>query len=237
MKRPLMILMILITAVFAVQAQMAKDDRRTISVTGEAFAFFAPDRASISIGVETDGRTVLDAKSANDRQLQALIKAIKGAGVADKDIRTSGLNIQPVYDYKSDDRRLIKYTMRNQVVITVQDLSKLERILNDGLASGANVLNGVQFYIEDVNTVSDSLRLEAAEDARTKADAVARTLGATVLRPLSIQVSSGGGYPQPMYKGMQDEMQRMSVASSSTTEVSAGEIRIDATVHVIFEIE
>jgi len=237
MKRPLMILMILITAVSAVQAQTAKDDRRTISVTGEAFAYFTPDRASISIGVETDGRTVLDAKSANDRQLQALIKAIKGAGVVDKDIRTSGLNIQPVYDYKSDDRRLIKYTMRNQVVITVQDLSKLERILNDALASGANVLNGVQFYIEDVNTVSDSLRLEAATDARTKADAVARTLGATVLRPISIQVSSGGGYPQPMYKGMQDEMQRMSAASSSTTEVSAGEIRIEATVHVIFEIE
>ena len=236
MTRPLMILAVLTMAVLTMSAQNDRDDRRTISVTGEAKAYFEPDRALVSIGVETDGKTVMAAKEDNDERTSQLIAAIKKVGIPASDIQTSQLNIVPVYDYKSDDRRLIKYTMRNMVRITVRDIKKVEEVINAGLTNGGNLLNGLSFYIEDAESVRDSLRVEAAEDARQKAQRVAGALGVTVGKPVSINVSSRGGN-QPMMMDANRFNARVMAESASTTEVSTGQIVVKANVSIVFELE
>ena len=177
MRNTLLIVALLAIATTFVSAQSDSDDRRSISVTGESKAYFEPDRALVSIGVETDGKTVSAAKQANDKRVKTLIAAIKSVGIKSADIQTSNLNIQPVYDYKSDDRRLIKYTMRNQVKVLIRDLADVEEVINKGLTEGGNILNGLSFFIENAEKVRDSLRVEAAKDARQKAKRVADALG------------------------------------------------------------
>jgi uncharacterized protein len=224
----------MIVAIHAVQAQNARDDRRMMSVTGEAFTYVVPDRATISIGVASDGKTVAEAKQRNDVQLSALLKAVRSAGVDDRDIQTSTLSVQPIYDYKDDNRRLIKYTMSNIVTIRIRDLSKIETVLNKALTEGGNVLNGISFYAENADAVRDSLQVEAIKDARSRAERLARALGVTVLKPITVNISSPGVYPSLMksyraYDSIQME--------GSSTEVSAGDTRIEAQVSITFEIE
>ena len=236
MRRPLMILAVFAMATLTMSAQSDRDDRRTISVTGEAKAYFEPDRALVSIGVETDGKTVMDAKRVNDERTSQLVAAIKKLGIAAMDIQTSQLQIAPVYDYKSDDRRLIKYTMRNMVRITVRDIEKVEEVVNAGLSEGGNLLNGLSFYIEGAEQVRDSLRVLAAEDARQKAQRVASALNVAVGKPVSIHVSSQGG-DHTMMMDANRYNARVMAESASTTEVSSGQIVVKADVSVVFELE
>lgn len=219
-------------------AQRAHDDRRTISVTGEAKAYFAPNRALITIGVETEGKDPIDVKRENDERVQRLMTAIKDAGVKRKDVQTSNLNIQPVYEYKSGKRNFIKYTMRNTVTVTVRDLDNVSNIINYSIAKGGNVLNGLQFFVANAEKIRDSLRVEAVKVAKAKAVNIATAVDMQVTKPISIDANSGGGSPRPMM--MRQNMVNSSMAedaSMSDTEVSGGQMVIKAYVSVIFEME
>lgn len=239
MKRPLMILAVLVMATLTIPAQSDRDDRRTISVTGEAKAFVEPDRAQVVIGVETDGKTVSDAKKKNDERVSELMKALEDIGIKDADIQTSNLNIHPIYDYKSDDRRLIKYTMRNEVRITVKDLDNVEPVVNRGLSNAGNLLSELTFYREDSDKIEDSLRIEAAKDAKLKAAALAEALGVSVGKPVSISASSFSRTPQMAYKSHMDGIAEISRGAQmpSSTEIEHGQIRITASVYITFELE
>ena len=219
------------------QAQSSREDRRTISVTGTASTYVKPDRATVTIGVESDGKSLTDAKEENDERISDLLDAVRSVGIPEEDIQTSNLSVNPIYDHKSDDRRLIKYVMRNQVTITIKDLDMVEEVINKGLGAG-NLFRGLHFYVEDPESVRDSLRVEATMDAKAKADKVAGALGVTVGKPVSIQVSShGGNTPQFVVRGSRASEAMLSSDSSSYTEVSSGSIKVEANVSIVFEIE
>jgi len=239
MRSPLMFLAVLVVAASTMLAQNAKDDRRTISVTGEATRYVEPDRAQVVIGVETDGKTVADAKTKNDERIAELMKALKDIGISDSDIQTSNLSIQPIYDYKSDDRRLIKYTMQNQVRITVKDLNNVEPVVNRGLSNAGNLLSELSFYREHADEIEDSLRIEAAKDAQRKAAALATALGVAVGKPVTVNTYSASSNPHAAYKGQMNRAYGVmaDAESVSSTEVQQGQIRIVASVSVTFELE
>ena len=235
MKQLALVIALILLVHTGVDAQSASDDRRTISVEGEASTYVEPDRAVLIIGVETDGKTVADAKSKNDSRIATLMDAVRAVGIEKTDIQTSNLNIQPVYDYKSDDRRLIKYVMRNQIRITIKNLDKVEDVINKGLSEGGNVFNGLQFYVEDPESIRDSLRVEATMNAKARASKVAGALGVSVGKPVTINVRSQGGATF-VVRGSRASESMMS-ADASSTEVSSGNIKIQASVSIMFEIE
>ncbi len=228
----ILVLLTLITAIGITSAQV--DLRRTVSVEGEAEVFLTPDRASVSIGVETEGKDVVTIKKDNDRRVRAIFDALKKIGIDQKDIMTSDLQIQPQYNWKQDGRReLIKYQMRNVVNITVRDLAKLEDVINASVAEGSNLLDNVSFSVADSKSVRDSLRINAAKNAKAKAEALAGAVGARVSKVLTI--SEHGGYqpPTPMYKAMRS----MTAEADMGTPVSAGQLSMRITVNATFEIE
>jgi uncharacterized protein YggE len=210
------------------------DTRRMITVEGEAEAFLTPDRASVMIGVETDGKDVAAIKKDNDRRVRGIFDALVKLGIDRKDIMTSDLSIQPVYNWKQDGRReLVKYQMRNVVTITVRDLAKLEDVINVGVAEGSNLLDNVSFSVSNAKAVRDSLRTAAAKDAKAKADALAGALGARATKPLSVNEHGGYNQPVPMYKAMRS----MSAEADGGTPVSAGQMSMRVTLSVTFEME
>lgn len=229
---------VLVLASAAMSAQQAVDNRRTISVSGEAKAYFEPNRALISVGVETEGKNTIDIKKENDERVQRLMKAFTKAGVKRTDIQTSNLDIQPVYEYNSGKRNFVKYTMRNTVTVTVRELDNVSNVINYAIAEGGNVLNGLQFFVANAEMIRDSLRVEAVKVAKKKAVEIAAAVDMTVTKPISIEASSGGGSPYPVM--MRQNMVNSMVAedaSMSETEVSGGQIVIKANVSVIFEME
>lgn len=228
-------ILVLLTFVAAISLTSAQvDTRRTVSVEGEAEIFLTPDRATVSIGVETEGKDVVTIKKDNDRRVRAIFDAIKKVGIDQRDIMTSDLQIQPQYNWKQDGRReLIKYQMRNVVTITVRDLAKLEDVINASVAEGSNLLDNVSFSVADSKSVRDNLRINAAKNAKAKAEALAGAVGARVGKVLNL--SEHGGYqpPTPMYKGVRS----MAAEADMGTPVSAGQLSMRITVNAIFEIE
>ncbi len=209
------------------------DPRRLVLVSGEAEAVVTPDRASVSIGVETDGLDVTKLKAANDQRVRAIIDGVKKLGIADKDVQTSQLTIEPVYNYKDGRQELLRYRMRNVVTITVRDLSNVDDVVNLGVAGGSNLLHGVFFSSSKETAIRDSLRVEATRNARSRAEAMATAAGARLGKVVKLE--DNVGY-QPAYLRKSYAIAELA-ASDAGTPVEAGELTIRATVNATFEME
>lgn len=211
--------------------QAQDDDRRTITMTGSAEARIDPDQVIVRVGVVTEGRTVQAAKELNDTRSRAVLTLLANNGVPARDIQTSNLSIEPVYDYSSKSRKLLHYQMANTVTVTVRKLTSLEKILDDVLTDGANVLDNIQFVVSNQRAISDSLRIEATRNAKTKAAAVAEALGMRLGKPIVVSTEQSESF-QPMVR-----YTLSSRASDSSTPISAGQETITSTISITFELE
>ena len=137
-------------AVFVIAAaaltpvQAAEKIDKLITVTGEATVAAAPDAASIRVGVSSQGKTARAASDANAKDMTVVIAAIKESGVADRDIQTTSLSLQPQYDpNKTGAARLIGFQANNQITVKIRDIAQLPNILDRAISAGANLQPGL----------------------------------------------------------------------------------------------
>lgn len=202
-----------------------------LSAYGETRA--EPDMATINLGVMTEGRTAAEAMAANARQMTAVVASLKKAGIAEKDIQTSGLNLSPQYRYEQNQAPILTgYQASNQVTIRVLDLKKLGAAVDATVAAGANQINGIAFGLLDPTAAENAAREAAVKALAAKADLYARATGHRVSRLVSL--SEGGGYtprpPMPMV-----EMASARFAKDSTP-VQAGELTVRIDVTGLYEV-
>src|SRR4249919_4149782 len=100
-----------------------------VTVTGEATVAVAPDTAMIRIGVTSQDKTAREAGEVNAKQMTAVLAAIKDAGIAERDIQTSRLSLQPQYDPNKGGTRLTGFQANNQVTIRIRDIDSLPTVL------------------------------------------------------------------------------------------------------------
>lgn len=234
MLRLIAVLIITIVTNNLLVSQEQKESRH-ISMDGEASMMVAPDMASISIGVETEGTNIADIKRDNDQRVSAIYDAVRGLGIASKDIQTSELSIQPIYDYSSKRRKFLRYEMRNLVSITVRKLDIIEKVINASVREGSNVLEGVQFIVSNRDVLVDSLQIEAAKNARKRASDIAGAVGAKLGKALKIAASRDNA-PEPVY-GRKTYAMMADGGADASTPVSGGEMKLRSSVSIMFELE
>ena len=212
----------------------------TIQVSAEARVDRAPDIAFVTAGVTEERATAKEAMAAQSAAMNGVFEALRAAGVADRDMQTSGLSLQPRYDYietadrqgvKRGEQKLAGYVASNQVTVRVRDLARLGDTLDSLVSSGGNTLSGVNFAIDDDKEVRNEARSKAMKDAIAKAELYASASGLRVARIVTI--SEGYEHtPQPM------PMARMQMASDmmESTPVAGGEVGVTANVSVLFEL-
>lgn len=210
----------------------ASSDGTLLSVSARAEASRVPDVASLSTGVVTQAADAKAALRANAEQMNKVMAAIKAAGIADKDIQTSGINVNPQYKY-ADNRAptITGYQASNTVSVKVREIDKLGKVLDALVASGANQVNGPSFEIDKPEAVYDEARRAALEQAQARAEMYAKALGMRVRRIVSI--SEGGGFqpPRPMM------MAKAAMADNfESSPVSPGETTLTANLDVVFEL-
>ena len=146
-----------------------------MTATGEATVAVAPDAAVIRIGVSSQDKTAREASDANAKQMSAVLAAIKDTGIAERDIQTSRLSLQPQYDTnKSGTARLTGFQATNQVTIRIRDIDKLATVLDRAIAAGANEMSGIEFVVTEQSKMLDQARDDAIADARRKAELYAK---------------------------------------------------------------
>ena len=217
----------------AVPGYAIPTDGTLLSVSAQADATRVPDVATISAGVVTQAADANAAMRANADQMAKVMAAIKAAGIAERDIQTSGINLNPQYRYAENQPPAITgYQASNTVNLKVRDIGDLGGVLDALVASGANQVNGPSFEIDKPEAVYDEARVAALEKAKARAETYAKAMGLRVRRVVSI--SEGGGFQPPM------PMMRMQAMDASAgraeTSVSPGETKLSVNLDVVFEL-
>lgn len=208
-------------------------DGTLLSVSASADAKRVPDVASISAGVVTQAADANAAMRANAVQMDKVMAAIRAAGIAERDIQTSGINLNPQYKYTDNVPPTITgYQASNTVSITVRDLSRLGKVLDTLVQQGANQINGPSFEVDKPDEAYDEARIGALKKAQARAQTYADSLGLKVRRIVSIS-EGGAGFPRPM------PMVRMMSADAGMakeTSVAPGETTLSVSIDVVFEL-
>ena len=209
-----------------------------LTVNAEGKTARVPDLAVFNAGVTSQGKTAGEALSANTADMNRVIAALKRAGIADRDVQTSQISLNPVYGQPvagpngtvSQEARIIGYQATNTVMIRSRDIKNFGTVLDALVAAGANQVSGPSFQLADASAANDEARVSAIKAGRARADLYARAAGLRVVRIVSISESGGYGRPQPMYTSA------MKGESSDATSISAGEIEAAVTVTMQFEL-
>ena len=219
-------------ALLAVPAQAQVTAPAMIAVSGEAMMSAAPDLAQIDGGVTSEAKTAREASEANNAAMGKVLAALKGAGIDEKDYRTSRLSLQP----ESAPNRnggstptIVGYRASNRVTVRLRDVTRLANLIDAMVAAGANDIGGISFKVSNASKLLVDAREQAIADARRKAEIYARAAGVTLGAPLSIS-EEGNAAPMP-YRRLAAGM------AVAATPVAAGEETLQVTVSVAWAIK
>lgn len=152
-------------------------ERDTITISGQGKVTGIPDIATIEVGLMTEKTSVASAQKENSEKMNRLIANLKQLGVEDKDIQTSYYNIYPQYDWPNGKQVLRGYQVHQGVRIKIRNLSKIGDILAAAGEGGANQVSGLSFNIDDPEKLRQEARIKALENAKEKAEALAKAAG------------------------------------------------------------
>ncbi len=221
---------------FAPRAALAAGEtppEHTISVTGTGRVIISPDVADLRLGVSVTKPTVKAAQAAAAASMTKVMAALKKLGIADADLQTSGLSLQPVYQYNNNANppKLTGYTLSNGVSVTIRDLAKLGDAIDDGLAAGATTLDGVTFRVDDPAKAQQQARVQAMTQAKAIADTLSSSAGVSIKGVASISETSGP-MPYPVYY----EAGRAAAIADGSTPIQVGTNEVTVTVSVVYLI-
>jgi len=205
-------------------------DATLLDVVAEGRSTRVPDLATIRSGVVTQGATAQAALSENAQRMDRVIAALKRAGVADRDIQTATIQLNPQYRYGENVPPTITgYQATNSVSVRFRDVAKSGAILDALVREGANQIDGPNLAVEAMDAAMDEARTDAIRRARARAELYAKAAGLRVERILVIAEGSAPMPPQPMpVMAMRAEM------AAKDSQVLPGEQEINAIVTVRF---
>jgi uncharacterized protein YggE len=215
-----------------------------INVTGSAEVKVAPDEIYISAGVETRDKVLEEAKRQNDQRMVNVLAFLKASGVAEKDVQTDFIGIDPSYESDYSRTKPVVYIVRKSLQIKLTTITNYEAILTGLLNNGVNTLHGVDFRTSKLRAYRDQARNLAVKAAQEKADALAEASGVKRGKVSSITANEWGGSWYGNYWGargggqFQNAAQNMGSSADGAGEtLSLGQISVSATVNVTFVIE
>ena len=201
-----------------------------LQANGSGEVMVVPDIAIVTIGVTTQAADASAALAANSADLDKAIAAIRAAGIAEKDIATSGFSIDPVYrqDDTPSDRppEIVGYRVDNQVRVTVRDVAQAGGLLDKVVAAGANRVSGIAFDISDRKAAADKAVTAAIADARARAELMADAAGLRLVRILSLNADENGGHAPVAFD----------MARAKAVPVMPGQRSVSASAQIVWEV-
>jgi len=217
------------------------ETKNTISVsdTGEIYA--TPDLALTTFSVVNEAKTVSEAMAENTEKMNAVIDFVKDQGVEGKDLKTTGFNIYPRYEwqkqvglppYPPEGRRvLVGYEVRQSLEVKIRDMGKIGNIIEGATAAGANQVGNLQFTIDKEDELKAEARKQAIDKAKAKAKELASQLEVNLVRITNFTESSV--VPIPRYYGLEEIGLG---GAAEAPQIETGENKITVTVTITYEI-
>jgi uncharacterized protein YggE len=216
-----------------------------ISVSGKGEVLAVPDTGEFSFSVVETGKTVGDAQNTASKKINAIIDALKALGIDKNDIKTSGYNAYPKYEYSQasicangfcppSKQVLTGYEVNQTIDVKVRKTADAGTVLTKVGDLGATNISGLNFVIDDMDKVNAEAQAKAIADAKNKADILAKSLGVHVKRVVNFYESG----QTPIYYGMAAEGKAMDLAApTAVPQIPTGENKIVSNVTITYEIE
>jgi uncharacterized protein YggE len=215
----------------------------TISVSGKGEAVSIPDIATFSFSVNENAKTVKEAQDKATARINTTLDAVKKNGVAEKDIKTLSYSINPRYEYNQivcvtypcpqGKQTLTGYDVEQTVQVKIRDLTKAGELFDIIGATGIKTVNGLQFSIDDIDSVKAIARADAITKAQAKAESIAKALGVRLFRVTSYYDNSDDVY-YPRESAMGGDV--MNMKAQMAPQIPTGEQKVTANVTINYEI-
>ncbi len=193
------------------------------SGTGEAQ--LSPDRATISLGVQSRAPTVGQATSDNARRQRAIIDTLRALGLGSDQIATINYSVSPEMQYPPNQPpRVTGYVVTNRVRASLRRIDDVGRTIDAALAKGANEISGIEFSSSRADSARRSAIADAVAHARADAEAMARAAGGTLGQLL--EIASGVEPIRPF----EATMARAKMTAAAPTPIEPGQLTVSATV-------
>ncbi|MEN9557966.1 MAG: hypothetical protein RL141_335 [Candidatus Parcubacteria bacterium] len=216
---------------------VAVRDRDTIAVQGTGKVTASPDLALVNLGVQTEADTVRAGQDENTKKMNAIVAMLKASDIKADDITTGQYSISPRYNWDSGKQELVGYTVDQSVSVKIRDLDAVGETLAKAGDLGANQVGGIQFTIDEPESLEDEARSKAITDATEKAKVLADQLGLQIRKAVSFSESTGGyPAPYPMLAERAYDAMNMGGAAPVAPDIQAGSQDVISNVSVIFEV-
>lgn len=218
-------------------AQAAPIDGTVLEVSATGRVTRTPDQAVIRAGVVTQAPTAAAATQENASRMAQVITSLKSAGIAQRDLSTSNVSLQPQYRYADNQPPVVTgYQASNSVSVKFRDIARSGAVLDALVKAGANQIDGPSLSLSQPDAALDAARTDAVARAKARAALYAQAAGLRVDRILSINEAgeNDGGQPQPpvMFRA-----RAMAADSAPATQVLPGETEVSATINVRFVLK
>jgi uncharacterized protein len=213
-------------------ASDAAGPMKGITVEGVGRITVSPDLATINAGVQADGATAAAAQSKASAAMARIIAAEKALGIADRDLATQWVSLQPQYQYGqsgSTPPKVIGYQASQTLSIKVRNVEKAGGAIDAAVGAGANQVGGISFSVLDATSASAQARTAAVADAKARAQALATAAGVTLGSAVAISEVSA---PSPTPIPYADTSKALGV--SAATPVQPGTTDVEVVVEVTF---
>lgn len=230
------------------------NSQTTITVSGDGDAYAMPDIATVSFSITQESKDSIAARKVVDEKMKKIQDYLLGAGIAEKDIKTTGYNLYPKYDYVrqpcilekvgatgisypcyNDGKQvLIGYEVTQSITLKIRKLDDAGKILGGLTDNGATNVSGLAFMVENEDGVQSTAREAAIAKAKTKANQLAKELGVTLVRIVSF--NEGGNYPIYYQSEYMKTMSADSGVASGAPTIPAGENKYTSNVTIVYEI-
>jgi uncharacterized protein len=223
----------------AAQAHDEVADKPAITVTGHGLMSLAPDTVYVTLGMETTGRTVGDAERQNRLVMNKVIERLRTLQIESERIQTAAFTVSP--QFKPPSKRseapvgppeIIGYVVSNMLTVEVRSLDKVPTVIEESMGVGANHFQGLHWGLRDEQQAKLAALKQAAAKAREKAGALSETLKVKLIRLLSASEESHVVRPMPKVARSMMAMD----GGGDQTPVLAGEMKVEATVTLVYEI-
>lgn len=210
----------------ALSQEAARPQVPQIVVSASSEVKVAPDRATISVGVQSRAVTAAAASAQNSQKQRAVIEAIKARGVPAEQISTSGFNVIPETRYDREGQqapRTTSYLVMNTVTVELKRVDQVGPVIDASLAAGANQINSLAFGVQNADSARRAALALAVAKARADAEVIARAAGGSLGSLIEV-MTMDTGMPRPMY--MRTEVAVM--AADKSVPVEPGQETISA---------
>jgi uncharacterized protein YggE len=207
-------------------------DGRSITVNGRGTVTIAPDSASIVVGVDVTGETLVAAQQDSAERMTTVLETLTEAGIPEDQIQTVDYRINVINEY--DDNGRLKgvsgYQVSNQVQVTTDDIEGLGTLIDELVASGANTIYSINFFTSDATMAMSQARALAVADAKAKATELATAADVSLGQILTIAETSVVGGPVAKVATESFDM------AGASTPIQSGSLQIVIDVTISFAI-